>query len=179
MNDLHHLALDLLDLLRWKWVWRFFKTHVLCIDGILWVTPLLLINSITLTEHSNFYRLLMWMSHSVKYVQFEFIHVTLTVCFKADFLLSTIRSYLKGKRCNSFPEVPVWLKTLRLHKYSYLFRQMTYEEMLSISEEWLEAQVSKSPNKVTLGFRFKWSGAISHNRHAVIMAVNLATVSRP
>lgn len=38
-------------------------------------------------------------------------------------------------------EVPVWLKTLRLHKYSYLFRQMTYEEMLDITEEWLEAQV--------------------------------------
>ncbi|KAK7104061.1 protein Smaug homolog 1-like [Littorina saxatilis] len=46
-------------------------------------------------------------------------------------------------------EVPVWLKTLRLHKYSYLFRQMTYEEMLNISEEWLEAQ------KVTKGARHK------------------------
>ncbi|KAK7502826.1 hypothetical protein BaRGS_00006076 [Batillaria attramentaria] len=46
-------------------------------------------------------------------------------------------------------DVPVWLKTLRLHKYSYLFRQMTYEEMLSITEEWLEAQ------KVTKGARHK------------------------
>ncbi|XP_076443190.1 protein Smaug homolog 2-like isoform X2 [Babylonia areolata] len=46
-------------------------------------------------------------------------------------------------------EVPVWLKTLRLHKYSYLFRQMAYEEMLSITEEWLEAQ------KVTKGARHK------------------------
>lgn len=46
-------------------------------------------------------------------------------------------------------EVPVWLKTLRLHKYSYLFRQMTYEEMLDITEEWLEAQ------KVTKGARHK------------------------
>lgn len=46
-------------------------------------------------------------------------------------------------------DVPVWLKTLRLHKYSYLFRQMTYEEMLSIGEEWLEVQ------KVTKGARHK------------------------
>lgn len=46
-------------------------------------------------------------------------------------------------------EVPVWLKTLRLHKYSYLFRQMTYEEMLNITEEWLEAQ------KITKGARHK------------------------
>ncbi|KAL8604800.1 hypothetical protein ACOMHN_028428 [Nucella lapillus] len=46
-------------------------------------------------------------------------------------------------------EVPVWLKTLRLHKYSYLFRQMAYEDMLNITEEWLEAQ------KVTKGARHK------------------------
>ncbi|XP_076463514.1 protein Smaug homolog 1-like isoform X2 [Babylonia areolata] len=46
-------------------------------------------------------------------------------------------------------EVPVWLKTLRLHKYSYLFRQMTYEDMLNITEEWLEAR------KVTKGARHK------------------------
>ncbi|CAL1527783.1 unnamed protein product [Lymnaea stagnalis] len=46
-------------------------------------------------------------------------------------------------------EVPVWLKTLRLHKYAYLFRQMTYEEMLSVTEDWLEQQ------HVTKGARHK------------------------
>ncbi|XP_067680249.1 protein Smaug homolog 1-like isoform X1 [Haliotis asinina] len=46
-------------------------------------------------------------------------------------------------------EVPVWLKNLRLHKYSYLFRQMTYEEMMNLSEEWLESQ------NVTKGARHK------------------------
>ncbi|BFZ06840.1 hypothetical protein BsWGS_09879 [Bradybaena similaris] len=46
-------------------------------------------------------------------------------------------------------EVPVWLKSLRLHKYSYLFKQMTYEEMLSVTEAWLEQQ------HVTKGARHK------------------------
>ena len=35
----------------------------------------------------------------------------------------------------------MWLKGLRLHKYSYLFQQLSYEEMLGITEEWLERQV--------------------------------------
>lgn len=37
------------------------------------------------------------------------------------------------------------MKSLRLHKYAYLFQQMSYEEMLSVSEEWLETQVGVSP----------------------------------
>ncbi|XP_048734803.1 protein Smaug homolog 1-like isoform X2 [Ostrea edulis] len=37
-------------------------------------------------------------------------------------------------------DVPTWLKSLRLHKYAYLFQQMTYEEMLNVSEGWLETQ---------------------------------------
>ena len=40
-----------------------------------------------------------------------------------------------------FSDVPMWLKTLRLHKYAYLFQQMTYEEMMNLTEEWLETQV--------------------------------------
>ncbi|XP_005108204.2 protein Smaug homolog 1 [Aplysia californica] len=55
-------------------------------------------------------------------------------------------------------EVPVWLKTLRLHKYSYLFRQMTYEEMLSVTEDWLEQQ------NVTKGARHKIYVSISKLR---------------
>ncbi|KFM64357.1 Protein Smaug-like protein, partial [Stegodyphus mimosarum] len=35
-------------------------------------------------------------------------------------------------------DVPCWLKGLRLHKYSYIFKNMTYEEMMSITEEKLE-----------------------------------------
>jgi len=40
-------------------------------------------------------------------------------------------------------DVSGWLKTLRLHKYSPLFQQMTYDEMLSLTDEWLEARVSR------------------------------------
>ena len=46
-------------------------------------------------------------------------------------------------------DVPVWLKSLRLHKYAYLFQQMTYEEMINLTEDWLESQ------GVTKGARHK------------------------
>lgn len=46
-------------------------------------------------------------------------------------------------------DVPAWLKSLRLHKYAGLFSTMTYDEMMSLSEEQLEAQ------KVTKGARHK------------------------
>ncbi|EPY80670.1 sterile alpha motif domain containing 4-like protein [Camelus ferus] len=36
--------------------------------------------------------------------------------------------------------VPAWLKSLRLHKYAALFSQMTYEEMMALTECQLEAQ---------------------------------------
>lgn len=36
--------------------------------------------------------------------------------------------------------VPVWLKSLRLHKYTPLFMQLSYEEMLALTEEKLEAE---------------------------------------
>lgn len=52
-------------------------------------------------------------------------------------------------------DVPTWLKSLRLHKYAYLFQQMTYEEMLSVSEEWLETQ------NVTKGARHKITLSLS------------------
>ncbi|CAJ1050038.1 protein Smaug homolog 1 isoform X4 [Xyrichtys novacula] len=45
--------------------------------------------------------------------------------------------------------VPAWLKSLRLHKYAALFSTMTYDEMMSLTEEHLEAQ------KVTKGARHK------------------------
>ena len=39
-------------------------------------------------------------------------------------------------------DVPLWLKSLRLHKYAYLFQLMTYEDMMNLTEEWLEVQVN-------------------------------------
>ncbi|GAB1604453.1 protein Smaug homolog 1-like [Argonauta hians] len=57
---------------------------------------------------------------------------------------------------NSFTEsgsgmldVPIWLKSLRLHKYSYLFQLLSYEEMMDLSEQWLEER------NVTKGARHK------------------------
>ncbi|XP_024863940.1 protein Smaug homolog 1 isoform X2 [Kryptolebias marmoratus] len=44
-------------------------------------------------------------------------------------------------------DVPAWLKSLRLHKYAALFSTMTYDEMMSLTEEQLE--------KVTKGARHK------------------------
>ncbi|TRY58049.1 hypothetical protein DNTS_022702 [Danionella cerebrum] len=57
---------------------------------------------------------------------------------------------------NSFQEdgsgmrdVPAWLKSLRLHKYASLFSQMSYEEMMILTEQHLESQ------NVTKGARHK------------------------
>ncbi|XP_069500358.1 protein Smaug homolog 2 isoform X2 [Ambystoma mexicanum] len=46
-------------------------------------------------------------------------------------------------------DVPSWLKSLRLHKYASLFSQMTYEEMMTLTEKHLESQ------NVTKGARHK------------------------
>lgn len=51
--------------------------------------------------------------------------------------------------CSGMRDVPLWLKTLRLHKYAYIFQQLTYEEMMNLTEEWLESQ------NVTKGARTK------------------------
>ncbi|XP_077420998.1 protein Smaug homolog 1 isoform X1 [Vanacampus margaritifer] len=62
--------------------------------------------------------------------------------------LSLHRSYFHEEG-SGMRDVPAWLKSLRLHKYAALFSTMTYDEMLSLSEEQLEAQ------KVTKGARHK------------------------
>ncbi|KAG1693964.1 Protein Smaug 1 [Nymphon striatum] len=46
-------------------------------------------------------------------------------------------------------EVGTWLKSLRLHKYSHLFENITYDEMMNLTEEQLEKQ------NVTKGARHK------------------------
>ena len=40
-----------------------------------------------------------------------------------------------------YSDVPIWLKTLRLHKYQHLFADMSYEELLSTTEDYLESKV--------------------------------------
>jgi len=41
-------------------------------------------------------------------------------------------------------DIPIWLKSLRLHKYQYVFESLSYDEMMDISDETLTAQVRKS-----------------------------------
>ncbi|KFO19042.1 protein Smaug homolog 2 isoform X2 [Fukomys damarensis] len=62
----------------------------------------------------------------------------------------------QGSSRNTFQEdgsgmkdVPSWLKSLRLHKYAALFSQMSYEEMMTLTEQHLESQ------NVTKGARHK------------------------
>lgn len=52
-------------------------------------------------------------------------------------------------------EVSVWLKSLRLHKYCGLFQQMQYDEMMNLTDEWLEAQgVTKGArNKILISVK--------------------------
>ncbi|XP_032589945.1 protein Smaug isoform X2 [Drosophila grimshawi] len=49
-------------------------------------------------------------------------------------------SYIKFQTRNvGMSGIGLWLKSLRLHKYIELFKNMTYEEMLQISEEFLQS----------------------------------------
>ncbi|XP_010890654.1 protein Smaug homolog 1 isoform X4 [Esox lucius] len=54
-----------------------------------------------------------------------------------------------GTGGSSNTNVPAWLKSLRLHKYASLFSTMTYDEMMSLTEQQLESQ------NVTKGARHK------------------------
>lgn len=49
-------------------------------------------------------------------------------------------------------DVPMWLKSLRLHKYSHIFNDLTYEQMLELNDEYLEQKgVTKGArNKIVL-----------------------------
>ncbi|PSN56961.1 hypothetical protein C0J52_10865 [Blattella germanica] len=62
--------------------------------------------------------------------------------------LDELRSGFSSDACG-MRDVPAWLKSLRLHKYAQLFAQLTYEEMLGLTEEQLAAQ------GVTKGARHK------------------------
>ena len=45
-------------------------------------------------------------------------------------------------------DVPKWLKSLRLHKYQYLFAKLTYDDMLSLDEEKLVEVTKGARNKI-------------------------------
>ncbi|XP_040511058.1 LOW QUALITY PROTEIN: protein Smaug homolog 2 isoform X1 [Gallus gallus] len=64
-------------------------------------------------------------------------------------------------------DVPSWLKSLRLHKYAALFSQMTYEEMMTLTEHHLESQ------NVTKGARHKIALSIQklRERQSVLKAL--------
>lgn len=64
-------------------------------------------------------------------------------------------------------DVPAWLKSLRLHKYAALFSQMTYEEMMTLTEHHLESQ------NVTKGARHKIALSIQklRERQSVLKAL--------
>nr|XP_012143516.1 PREDICTED: protein Smaug homolog 1 isoform X4 [Megachile rotundata] len=72
------------------------------------------------------------------------------------------RSLASGMR-----DVPSWLKTLRLHKYSYLFVTLSYEEMLQLTEEQLAEQ------GVTKGARHKLALSIAKLQQRYTTLLNL------
>ncbi|XP_039572466.1 LOW QUALITY PROTEIN: protein Smaug homolog 2 [Passer montanus] len=75
----------------------------------------------------------------------------------------------RGVRCSDGapPDVPSWLKSLRLHKYAALFAQMSYEEMMTLTERHLETQ------NVTKGARHKIALSIQklRERQSVLRAL--------
>ena len=80
------------------------------------------------------------------------------------------------------PDVPSWLKSLRLHKYAALFSTMTYDEMMSLTEEQLEAQVRKHTNQQTnfiVCFLSVWKKRITTGPSCYITLSILFTVKWP
>ncbi|KYN28901.1 PREDICTED: protein Smaug homolog 1 [Trachymyrmex cornetzi] len=72
------------------------------------------------------------------------------------------RSLASGMR-----DVQLWLKTLRLHKYSYLFATMNYEDMLQLTEDQLAEQ------GVTKGARHKLALSIAKLQQRYNTLLNL------
>ncbi|XP_032688723.1 protein Smaug homolog 1 isoform X2 [Odontomachus brunneus] len=64
-------------------------------------------------------------------------------------------------------DVPVWLKSLRLHKYSYLFTSLSYEDMLALTENQLET------HGVTKGARHKLAISITKLKQRYSTLLNL------
>ncbi|XP_029159867.1 protein Smaug [Nylanderia fulva] len=66
-------------------------------------------------------------------------------------------------------DIQSWLKSLRLHKYSYLFINMSYEEMLQLTEDQLAEQ------GVTKGARHKMAVSIGKLQQRYSTLLNLET----
>ncbi|XP_072031358.1 protein Smaug homolog 1-like isoform X2 [Amphiura filiformis] len=64
-------------------------------------------------------------------------------------------------------DVPTWLKSLRLHKYQGLFQQMSYDEMMTLTEQDLERM------NVTKGARHKIVLSVQKLRERQILLQNL------
>ncbi|UYV72551.1 SAMD4A [Cordylochernes scorpioides] len=62
---------------------------------------------------------------------------------------TTSLSFVHECQTSGCADVPGWLKSLRLHKYANLFSNMTYEDMMALTEEQLETK------GVTKGARHK------------------------
>ncbi|KAI6188882.1 Protein Smaug [Aphelenchoides besseyi] len=61
-------------------------------------------------------------------------------------LYNVTGSFLPGMK-----DVPLWLKSLRLHKYTRLFQEMPYDEMMALNDQRLEQrQVTKGARKKIL-----------------------------
>lgn len=50
-----------------------------------------------------------------------------------------------------FLDVPIWLKSLRLHKYTRMFQELSYDDMMELDDQKLEQrQVTKGARKKIL-----------------------------
>lgn len=67
-------------------------------------------------------------------------------------------------------DVPMWLKSLRLHKYTQMLQQMGYDEMMALDERKLEAL------NVTKGARKKIMQSIQKLRERVPMLKQMEKV---
>ncbi|KAI6190439.1 Protein Smaug [Aphelenchoides bicaudatus] len=64
---------------------------------------------------------------------------------------TSIYTAVNGQFCPGMKDVPIWLKSLRLHKYTRMFQEMTYEEMMALTDQKLEQrQVTKGARKKIL-----------------------------
>lgn len=96
----------------------------------------------------------------------EFFNYILSTISDVSHFLSQTNTFI-FELLFSFSDVQSWLKTLRLHKYSYLFVTMSYEEMLQLTEDQLAEQ------GVTKGARHKLALSIAKLQQRYNTLLNL------
>lgn len=80
-----------------------------------------------------------------------------------------IQHSVVDSNCVSVKDVPAWLKSLRLHKYAALFSTMTYDEMMSLTEEQLEAQVcTHVKTTINTELNLVWKTLITLNKKSSV-----------